>query len=215
MVPIDSEYDIQSDTPGTIPRGVLSQCGGDLSDTHREVHLYRRMAEVSSVCTRTRVMHPLVILFPGTPPRVIASLPQMKLCLSEADVNGRFDRRDDLRFSKGDTEHTEQRSDHGAVTLWLHALSEQQARPGAILRHSRAILRFDGSHMQNLPDYGMDTNRCSSRAGVTRLPLKTTSTYAWSHRGRVPFLTQRIGVCHRGILGDMASIGMREARLFS
>jgi len=123
MVPIDSEYDIQSDTPGTIPRGVLSQCGGDLSDTHREFHRYRRMAEVSSVCTRTRVMHPLVILFPGTPPRVIASLPQMKLRLSEADVNGRFDRRDDLRFSKGDTEHTEQRSDHGAVTLWLHALS--------------------------------------------------------------------------------------------
>ena len=108
------------------------------------------MAEVSSVRKRTRLMHPRVMLLPRTPPRVIAQLSQMKLRLPEPDVNGRFDRCDDLRFSKGDTEHTEQRSDHGAVTLWLHSLGQQQARPSAILRHCRAILSFDGSHMKNL-----------------------------------------------------------------
>jgi hypothetical protein len=81
---------------------------------------------------------------------VIAQLPQVKLRLPEPDVNGCFDRRDDFRFSKGDSEHTEQRADHGAIMLWLHSLGEQQARPGAILLHRRAILSFDSSHTKNL-----------------------------------------------------------------
>jgi hypothetical protein len=63
---------------------------------------------------------------------MIAELPYVKLRLPEPDVNGRFHRRDNLRFRKGDTEYTEQRADHGAVTLRLHALGQQHARPGAI-----------------------------------------------------------------------------------
>jgi len=51
------------------------------------------------------------------PPQVIAQFPQVKCGLPEPDVNGRFDWRDDLCVSKGDTEHTKQRADHGAVTL--------------------------------------------------------------------------------------------------
>jgi hypothetical protein len=117
MMPIDSDHDIQSDTPGAIPRSVLSQSGSDVRGTHREAHPYRRMAEVSSVRKRARLMHPRVILLPSTPPRVIAQLPQVKLRLPEPDVDGRFDRCDDLRFSKGNTERAEKRSDHGAVTL--------------------------------------------------------------------------------------------------
>jgi hypothetical protein len=57
----------------------------------------------------------------------------VKLCLPEPDVNGWFDRCDDFRVSKRNTEHTEQRADDGAVTLWLHSLGQQQARPGALL----------------------------------------------------------------------------------
>jgi hypothetical protein len=72
---------------------------------------------------------------PRTPPQVITQLPQVKLRLPEPDVNGRRDWRDDFRFSKSDTERTEQGADHSAVTLWLHSLGKQQTRPGAIPRH--------------------------------------------------------------------------------
>jgi hypothetical protein len=125
MVPINSAHDIQSDTPGAIPRSVLRQRGGDVSDPHSAVHLHHRIAEISSVCTRACLMSPGVLRWPNTPLRGLAQLPQVKLCLSEPDVNGRFDRRDDLRFRKSDAEHTEQRADHGAVTLWLQSLSKQ------------------------------------------------------------------------------------------
>jgi hypothetical protein len=133
MVPIDSDDDIQSDASDAIPRGVLSQLGGDLSDTRGEVHPYHQITEVSPLYESSRLMPLAVTLLPSIPPRVIADLPQVKLRLPKPDVNGRFDRRDDLRFSKGDPEHTEQRSDHGAVTLWFYSLGKQQARPGAIL----------------------------------------------------------------------------------
>jgi hypothetical protein len=88
---------------------------------------------------------------------VIAELPDLKLRLPEPDVNGRFDRCDDLCFRTGDTEHTEQRTDHGAVALRLHSLGKQQARPGAILRRGHAILRFNGHHRNNLLVYAVDT----------------------------------------------------------
>jgi hypothetical protein len=182
MVPIDSEHDIQSDTPGAIPRGVLSQCGGDVRDAHSEVHPHRRIEALSSVCTRTRLGESRVLLLAILPPPVIAQFPQVKLRLPEPDVNGRFDWRDDLCVSKGDTEHTEQRADHGAVTLWLHSLGQQQAHPGAILPHWCALLSFDGSHRKNLPVHAVDTSRCSLRAYVTLLPLKTARAYAESHR---------------------------------
>jgi len=138
------------------------------------------MVEVSSVRTRARLMHPRVVLLPSTPPRVIAQLPQVKLRLSEPDINGRFDRCDDLRFSKGNTERAEKRSDHGAVTLWLHSLGQQQARPGAILPHGRAILSFDGSHMKNLsghPDVCVGDILLSCR--IER-PISKTSAFTFS-----------------------------------
>jgi len=93
----------------------------------------------------------------------------MKLRLSEPDVNGRFDRRDELCVSTGDPEHTEQRTDHGAVTMRLHSLGQQQARPVAILRRGRAILRFDGHHRNNLLVYAVDTRNDFSRVHVTML----------------------------------------------
>src|SRR5262249_41253880 len=127
----------------------------------------------------------------NTPARVIAQLSQVKQCLPESDVNRRFDRRDDLRFSKGDTEHPEQRTDHSAVTLRLDSVGQQQARPWAILPHDRAILSFDGSHTQNLPVYTMDTRRCSTRACVTMLPLNTVHAYAEGHMGYVLCLTRK------------------------
>jgi hypothetical protein len=181
MVSIDRDDDIQSDTPYAIPRGVLRQRGGDVRDTRREVHPHRRMAEVASVHERTRLRHPAVIRLPSAPPRMIAELSYVKLRLPEPDVNGRFNRRDNLRFSKGDTEHTEQRADHGAVALRLHSLGQQQARPGAIRRHGRAILSFDGSHIKNLPVYAVDTSSYSSRTCVTMLPLQTARAYAEGH----------------------------------
>jgi hypothetical protein len=102
------------------------------------------------VRTRPRLRPPRVLRVPSPPPRVITQFPQVKLRLPEPDVNGRCDRRDDLRFRKGDAEHTEQRTDHGAILLWLQPLGEQQARRGAILLHCRALLSFDGSHTTNL-----------------------------------------------------------------
>jgi hypothetical protein len=146
MVPIDSEHDIQTDTSGAIPRGVLSQRGSDVSNTYREIDPRHWIAEISSVRMRTRLMHSRVMRLPRTPPRVIAQLPQVKLRLPEPDVNGCFDRCDDFRFSKSDTERAEKRSNHGTVTLWLHSVSKQQARPSAILPHCRAILSFDCRH---------------------------------------------------------------------
>ena len=86
---------------------------------------------------------------------MITQLPQVKLRLPEPDVNGRCDRRDDLRFRKGDAEHTEQRADHGAILLWLHPLGEQHVRLGALLLHGRAILSFYGSHTTNLLCYDL------------------------------------------------------------
>jgi hypothetical protein len=96
MIPVDSDHDIQSDTPSAIPRGVLRQCGGDLRDTHSEVYPYCRIMEVSSVYRHARVMHPRVMRLPGTPPGLIAQLPYVKLCLPKPDINWRFDRRDNL-----------------------------------------------------------------------------------------------------------------------
>ena len=74
MVPIDSEHDIQTDTSGAIPRGVLSQRGSDVSNTYREIDPHHWIAEISSVRMRTRLMHPRVMRLPRTPPRVIAEL---------------------------------------------------------------------------------------------------------------------------------------------
>jgi hypothetical protein len=119
------------------------------------------------------LVHPRVLLLPVAPTRVITQLPQVKMRFPEPHVNGRFDRRDDLRFSEGNTERAEKRSNHGAVTLWLHSLGQQQARPGAILRYCRAILIFDGSHMKNLSGHAVDISSCSSRACVTMLSLQT------------------------------------------
>jgi hypothetical protein len=53
---------------------------------------------------------------PVTPTLVIKQFPQVKVRLPEPDVNGRCDRRDDLRFCKGHPENAEQRANHGAVT---------------------------------------------------------------------------------------------------
>jgi hypothetical protein len=135
---------------------------------------------------------------------VIAQLPQVKLRLPEPDVNGRVDRCDDLRFSKGNTERAEKRSDHGAVTLWLHSLGQQQARPGAILPHCRAILSFDGSHMKNLSGHAVDISSCSSRACVTMLPLQTARAYAGGHMlntGETGCLWPVIFYCHVALGG--------------
>jgi hypothetical protein len=124
LVPIDSDHNIQANTPGAIPRGVLCQRNGDVRDTDREVNSICRMAEVFSVCKQTPLTHTRVMRLPRPPQRVIAQLPYVKLRLSELDINRRLDRRDDLRFSKGDTKHPEKRADHGAVTLWLHSLGK-------------------------------------------------------------------------------------------
>src|SRR5215510_3879596 len=181
MMPIDVDYDIQSDTPGTIPCGVLSQRGGDVSHTRSMVRSRCRMAEVPSVRKCTCLLHLRVILLPSTPPWVIAELPYVKLCLLELDINGCCHRGNDLRFSKGDTEHTKQRTDHGAITLRLHSLGKQQAQPGAILRHCRSIFSFYGSHMKNLPVHEVDTSSCSAQGHVTMLSLKTARAYAKGH----------------------------------
>src|SRR5215831_15118415 len=146
------------------------------------VHPPCRMAEVLAVRPCPRLLHPAVLLVPRTPPRVIAELPDMKLRLPEPDVNGRFDRRDELCVSPGDTEHTEQRTDHGAVTMRLHALGQQQARPGAIFRRGLAVLRFDGHHRNNLLVHVVDTRNDFVRAYVTLLPCKTARAYALGHR---------------------------------
>jgi hypothetical protein len=148
MVPIDSEHNIQADTSSAIPRGVLSQRGGDVSNTYSEVEPHHWIAGIFSVRMRTRLRHPRVMRLPRTPLRVIAQLPQVKLRLPEPDVNGRFDRCDDFRFSKSDTERAEQRSNHGTVTLWLHSMSKQQTRPRAIFLYCRAILSFDCRHVK-------------------------------------------------------------------
>jgi hypothetical protein len=146
LVPIDYDHHIQSDTPGAIPRSVLRQGGSDVSNTYRAVHPRYRMAEVSSVCTRIRLMPLRVMRLPRRLSRVVTQLPQVKLRLPEPDVNRRFDRCDDFRFSESDPERAEQRSNHGTVTLRLHSMSKQQARPSAIFLHCRAILSFDCRH---------------------------------------------------------------------
>jgi hypothetical protein len=66
--------------------------------------------------------------------------------LPELDINGRLDRRDDLRFSTGNTEHAQKRAHDGAVTRWLESMGKQQARLGAILSHCYAILCFGCRH---------------------------------------------------------------------
>jgi hypothetical protein len=49
----------------------------------------------------------------------------------------------------------------------MYALSTQQARPGAIHRHGRAILSFDGSHRKNFSVHAVDTSSCASQRRVT------------------------------------------------
>ena len=93
-----------------------------------------------------RLGHLHVVRCIVTLPRVSTQLPQMKLRLSELDVNGRFDRRDELRFSKGNAQRVQKRADDGAVTRRLESVGKQQARLGAILPHCCAILSFGYRH---------------------------------------------------------------------
>jgi len=69
-------------------------------------------------------VYPRFFLLPVTPTLVIEQIPQVQMRLPEPDVNGRFDRCDDLRFRKGHPESAEKRSDHGAVTRWLHPVRQ-------------------------------------------------------------------------------------------
>jgi len=89
-------------------------------------------------------------------------LPQGKLRLPELDVNGRFDWRDELRLSTGNTERAQKRADHAAVTRWLESVGKQQARLGAILSHCCAILNFDCRHAKS--------SLCTLWTPVTMLP---------------------------------------------
>ncbi len=136
MVPIDSEHDIQSDTPGAIPRGVLSQGGGDVRDAHSEVHPHRRIEALSSVCTRTSLGESRVLLLAILPPPVIAQFPQVKLRLPEPDVNGRFDWRNDLwasnKRTRGRSSRPGVRSSASMAAIGKTSLSMRWT-PGAAL----------------------------------------------------------------------------------
>jgi hypothetical protein len=95
-----------------------------MRDDLGEIPLHRRIAWVSSVRQRTRLVYPRFFLLPVTPTLVIKQIPQVKMRLPEPDVNGRCDRRDDFRFRKGHPESAEQRSDYSAVTRWLHSVRQ-------------------------------------------------------------------------------------------
>jgi hypothetical protein len=66
--------------------------------------------------------------------RVSAQLSQVKLCLSEPHVNGRFDGRDQVCISTGYAKGAEKRTDHGTVTRRLPTLRQQQARLSTLCR---------------------------------------------------------------------------------
>jgi len=83
-----------------------------------------------------------------TPPQMTTQLPQVKLRLSELNVNGCFDWRDDFRLSKGNTERVQKRADDGAVTRRLESMGKQQARLGVGLPHCCAIFGFGCGHVK-------------------------------------------------------------------
>src|SRR5262245_3751301 len=105
---------------------------------------------MSSVRKRMRLGQPHVVHCTVMPPRVSTQLPQVKLRLPELDVNGRFDRRDELRFSKGNIKRVQKRADDGAVTHRLESVGKQQTQRGAILPHCCAILNFGYRHAKPL-----------------------------------------------------------------
>src|SRR5262249_26300937 len=96
---------------------------------------------------RPGLVYSYVVLLDVTPAQVTTQLPQVKLCMSELDVNGCFDWRDDLRFSKGDAQCLQKRTDDGAVTRRLESVGKQQARLGVVLSHCCAILDFGCRHV--------------------------------------------------------------------
>jgi len=125
---------------------VLCKRGGEVRDEHGEFHCHGLTVSIASVRQRTRLGYPYVVRFLLTPPRVRTQLPQVKMRLPELDVNGRFDWRDELRFSTSNTERAQKRADDGAVTRWLESVGKQQARLGAILSHCYTILNFNCRH---------------------------------------------------------------------
>jgi hypothetical protein len=143
---LNSDQGIQSDTPSAIPRSVLCKRGGEVRDEHGEVHCHRLTASIASVRKHTRLWYPYVVRFSLTPPRVSPQFPQVKMCLPELDVNGRFDWRHELCFSTGNTERVQKRADDGAVTRRLESVGKQQARLDAILPHCCAIFSFGCRH---------------------------------------------------------------------
>jgi hypothetical protein len=88
------------------------------------------------------------VLWDVTLPQVTTQLPQVKLCLPELDVNGCFDRCDDLRFRKGNAQRLQKRTDEGAVTRRLESVGKQQARLGMVLPPCCAILDFGCRHVK-------------------------------------------------------------------
>jgi hypothetical protein len=70
----------------------------------------------------------------------------VKLRLPELDVNGRFDRRDEIRFRKGNAQRVQKRADDGAVTRRFESMGQQQARLRAILPHGCALLSVGCRH---------------------------------------------------------------------
>jgi hypothetical protein len=102
---------------------------------------------------------------------VITQLPQVKLRLPELDVNGRLDRRDDLRLSKGHTESAEKRADHAAVTLRLDSVCQQQTRLDALLSYNCSHTKT--SLYANSNRFGADmlsSASLSPRCAASRLP---------------------------------------------
>jgi hypothetical protein len=73
----------------------------------------------------------------------------VELRLSELDVNGCFGWRDDLRFSKGNAQRLQKRTDDGAVTRRLESVGKQQARLGVVLPPCCAILDFGCRHVKS------------------------------------------------------------------
>ena len=97
---------------------MLCKRGGEVRDEHSEFYCHGLTALIAPSRMRLRLGYPYVVRFPLTLPRVSTQLPQVKMRLPELDVNRRFDRRDELRFSTGNTERAQKRADDGAVTCW-------------------------------------------------------------------------------------------------
>src|SRR5262249_4534112 len=138
---------------------------------------------VASVRHNTRLGLRRIWLFPVTSTQVIVQIPQVKMRLPEPDINGCFDRCDDLCFRKGYPERAEQRADHGAVTRRLHAMRSQQARRRMLLPHYRALLSCGSGHhtppssphVSTIAGGPAPLQRCSSHAPLGATDPASTS----------------------------------------